>query len=50
MWPVIADAAAWILASPIILVAFLIVVVFTVGTGVVYFIRQEYSNPVKLNG
>jgi CDP-diacylglycerol--glycerol-3-phosphate 3-phosphatidyltransferase len=46
----IADAATWILASPIIFVSFLIVVVFTVGTGVVYFIRQEYSNPIESNG
>lgn len=46
MWTVIADAARWILGSPIIIISFLIVVVFTVATGVVYFVRQEYSNPV----
>jgi CDP-diacylglycerol--glycerol-3-phosphate 3-phosphatidyltransferase len=46
----VAETATWILASPIIVIAFLIVVVFTVGTGVVYFVRQEYSNTVKLDG
>lgn len=48
--PWIADAASWLLGSVIILIAFLIVVGFTVITGVIYFVRQEYSEPVKANG
>ena len=40
----------WILESPIPYICMMVVVVITVATGVIYFIRQESAPPIKPNG
>lgn len=47
---VIHDLAVWLLASPIVFISMIVVVIFTLYTGVVYLFNQEYSSPVKLDG
>lgn len=47
---VVREVAAWVLNSPIVFVAMMLVVLFTLYTGVVYLFKQEYSSPVKLDG
>lgn len=42
--------AAELLLSPIPFVVLLGVVAFTIITGIVYLLRQEYNSPAKLNG
>ena len=41
--------AEWLLASPILFILFLGVVAFTVYTGAIYMMRQEYSTPIDPN-
>lgn len=43
------SAAQWILQTPIVYVGMMIVVVFTVITGLVYFFKHEYVRPVELD-
>ena len=43
-------SASWILQSSIPFYVLLGVVLFTLGTGALYFVRHEYTPPVKLNG
>lgn len=47
---VVREVAAWVLNSPIVFVAMMLVVLFTLYTGVVYLFKQEYSSPVELDG
>ncbi len=47
---VVREAANWILNSPIIFIGMMLVVLFTLYTGIVYLFKQEYSSPVKLDG
>lgn len=46
----IRDGAAWVFATPIVFVAMMIVVAFTLYTGVVYVFKQEYTSTTPLDG
>lgn len=46
----VGDVAGWIFSTPIVYIGMMIVVIFTVFTGINYFVRQDYSSPVKTDG
>ena len=43
---VVHEAVVWILDSPIIFIAMMFVVAFTLYTGIIYLFKQEYNAPV----
>lgn len=47
---VVSDVASWILGTPIVLVGMILVVLFTLYTGIIYLFKQDYSAPVEIDG